>query len=117
MKSAFIINLSKGDKVKIDEDEMPKFIDGVKKGNIIIFRQGVVNPSFVISITRDTDRMRAYFEDFRSYEYISKEYPDRKYSEPEIKPLYDIFEELRKNNLLINDQPRIQKQIGTNTEK
>lgn len=96
MRSAFIINLSRGEKIQIDEDELPKLVSGIKNGQVVIFRQGIVNPSFIISIIRDTNRMKMFWEGERGLEFNKGAYPDKKFPEKlKIKPLHDIFAEVR----------------------
>jgi len=96
MKSAFIVNLSRGEKIQIDEDEVPKLVNGIKNGSVIIFRQGIVNPSFIISIVRDMNRMRFFWEEEKSLEFNKETYPDKKFpKELSMKPLQDIFETIK----------------------
>jgi len=60
---AYKINRSNGDDIPIDEDELPKFIQGMATGTFMFFRQGGANPSYVTGITPDKDRIRAWLDE------------------------------------------------------
>ena len=54
----YIVNMSKGKDIRIDEEDLVK-IEGNLSASLIRIKQGIINPSFMISIT-PTDE-----EDFR----------------------------------------------------
>lgn len=51
----FIVHLTQGPSVQIDSNELEYFIKNSKK-DFIVFKQGVINPSRVVSITPDKER-------------------------------------------------------------
>ena len=44
------IHMSKGQNIKIDEEDLKKIKDNISE-NLIIIKQGIINPSFMVSIT------------------------------------------------------------------
>jgi hypothetical protein len=46
----YLLNMSKGKDIKIDEDDLQKLKDNIK-APLIQLKQGIINPSFMISIT------------------------------------------------------------------
>jgi len=63
LTKAYLINRSNGGDIKIDEDELPKFIQGMTQGVFMFFRQGGVNPSYVTGITIDKERMKEWIHE------------------------------------------------------
>ena len=45
----YLLNMSKGKDIKIDEDDLQKLKDNIK-APLIQLKQGIINPSFMISI-------------------------------------------------------------------
>ena len=45
----YIVNLSKGDQIKIDEEDLQNITRNIK-APLIRVKQGIINPSFMISI-------------------------------------------------------------------
>lgn len=62
---AYIVELSTGGKIQIDEDEVAKVVQGMQSGSVIVVRQGIINPSFVGGITPDKDRIKAWLDECR----------------------------------------------------
>jgi hypothetical protein len=62
---AYLVQLSKGDPVKIDEDELPKVLQAIQSGNPAIVRQGIVNPSYITSVVPDKDRIEQWLRECR----------------------------------------------------
>lgn len=60
---AYIVELSTGGKINIDEDEVHKVVQGMQTGSVIVVRQGIINPSFVGGITPDKDRVDAWLKE------------------------------------------------------
>lgn len=89
MKKGYIIQLSNKAEVQIDADELNIVIQGIKNGGMIRVKQGLVNPSFIVTIVVDQKRIKDFLE-------------DTKYTDPEtvqrrkrgLEPLNDIFEEV-----------------------
>jgi len=52
----FIVKTSNGE-IKVDGTEIPKIIEGITSGSIIILKQGILNPSFLVSIIPDEQRV------------------------------------------------------------
>ena len=60
---AYLIERSSGKPIRIDEDELPKFMQGMQAGAFMVFRQGGVNPSYVTGIIPDRDRVEAWVKE------------------------------------------------------
>ena len=60
---AYKIQRSNGEDIRIDEDELPKFVAGMASGTFMFFRQGGANPSYVTGIVPDKDRIREWVEE------------------------------------------------------
>ena len=54
---AYRVNLSKGDPMPFDTDEMDKVILAIKTGEPCRLRSGIFNPSYYVSITEDRERI------------------------------------------------------------
>ena len=54
---AYKVNLSKGESLPCDEDELANIILAIKSGSPCKIRSGIFNPSYYVSITVDTDRI------------------------------------------------------------
>jgi len=65
MNRPYKIIMSKGDPIQIDSDELNKVIRGLKEGGIVVTRAGIFNPSFYISIIKDTKRWSEFIEDIK----------------------------------------------------
>lgn len=63
MIQKYIVNLSGGNPISIDEDELEKVMRGINTGAVVKVRQGLFNPSFFISLTRDDARIARYQSD------------------------------------------------------
>jgi hypothetical protein len=84
----YIVNMSKG-KVQIDEDEVQKLLKSLESGSVAIFRQGMVNPSFFVSVEPDEAKMDELREDLK---YKIEE------GSVTMFPLYeDLFQAVREN--------------------
>lgn len=60
LTKAFIARLSNDGYVKIDLDEIDKVIQGIQTGSLIIIRNGIINPSYLIGIMEDKERMNEW---------------------------------------------------------
>ena len=60
-----VIMSSLKDGITIREDELSKVLKGINEGGVIIVREGVINPSFLVAIVEDKDRMRSLAESER----------------------------------------------------
>lgn len=52
----FRVYMSSGNSIPIDEDEVDKVMLGINMGQPVKLRQGIMNPSFFISIGIDVER-------------------------------------------------------------
>lgn len=87
MTKAYIVKLSNGGEVQIDGDELSTIIGGIKGGSIIRVKQGLINPSFIVSVTQDKARIREFMEDTK--------YQDENSQQRRAKgllPLRDLFD-------------------------
>lgn len=57
-----IILSGKNNEIKIDAEELPMIMEAIGKGGLVACKQGIFNPSYVISITEDVDRWVAWNE-------------------------------------------------------
>ncbi len=60
----YIAKLSGGVDIKIDPDEIDKVDRAIASGNFVKVRQGLINPSFLIGIVIDEDRVK-WAEEFQ----------------------------------------------------
>lgn len=58
--------MSTGDDVQIEQDEIDTVIAAAAAGRLIRVRQGIINPSYLVSITEDKRRELRYTPGFRS---------------------------------------------------
>lgn len=89
---AFKVVMSKGDPIKIDEEEIDGVLEGLNKGSVIIVKRGIINPSYLVSIEQDKDRMEAFNRDCQATfrEEDGETQGDKAYKRG-IKPLDSIF--------------------------
>ena len=92
MAKAYIVKTSVRADIKIDADEVPKILEGIRRGVPIVLRQGILNPSFFAAIVEDTERLENYHHDL-SLARHEVENGTRK--APELKMLKDIFEGIK----------------------
>ena len=62
MIKKYKILLSNGVEIKIDEDELSSAMNAVSSGSIGKMRQGIFNPSFLVAIVLDQERIKEYLE-------------------------------------------------------
>lgn len=96
---AYLVNLSKGEPVQIDEEELAKVVQALQAGSIAILKQGIINPSYVISITPDTQRIREWLEDVNKYN-------DEEKRKNGIAPLKELISRSEIVQLLEANQPK-----------
>lgn len=57
----YLLNTSKGNPIKIDEEEIPLVMQAVQQGSPLVLKQGVLlNPNMGVTITPDENRMEEY---------------------------------------------------------
>lgn len=64
-RSAFKIVMSTGDSIPIDPEEVDAVYRGLEQGSLIRVKQGIVNPSFLVSIVKDKERIDRFIDDTR----------------------------------------------------
>jgi len=57
---AYLAIMSRGDPIKLDEEELQKVAAGANAGELIVVKQGVINPSYLVCIENDKDRLEAF---------------------------------------------------------
>lgn len=93
---AFKINMSKGDPIACDPDELSKIILAIKTNQPCIIRSGLFNPSYYVTVTLDKERV-AEGQRINSQIYKDNEH-DLRYNHGKnqivykgLEPLKDIF--------------------------
>lgn len=96
----FKIIMSRGDDIPIDTDELEKVLQAIQRKSPAMMRAGIFNPSFYVSIVKDTKRLDEWYDELL---YIQQE--DKKAQERERGPkqLEDMFAELRDKMRMIAD--------------
>ena len=91
IKHCYILKLS-STSMKVDEDELPKILKGIKDWNVVILRQGIFNHSYFLAVIKDTHRDFSLVEDKAKMRWsIEQGYT----KEPKLELLEDIFAEVR----------------------
>lgn len=108
---AFKVNVSKGDPIPVDAEELPSIITAIKKGMPCRVKQGVFNPSYYVSITEDRQRI----DEVEHYNSTAEEnnvrirhYGGVPMTYKGLQPLKDIFEGINlstPNTLKKGDNP------------
>jgi hypothetical protein len=57
--------MSKGDDVRLDPDEVAVVMHAAETGQNVRVKQGLINPSYLVSIVEDRERRIAFIEDTR----------------------------------------------------
>jgi len=60
---AYLVQVSRGNPIQIDEDELPKILAAMQSGSPAILKQGIVNPSYITSVVPDKERISLWLED------------------------------------------------------
>lgn len=93
----YLCYLSSGAKIQVDEDEVPKLLEGINKGKVVLVRQGIINPSYFVALERDRERIERFLE-------------DTKYDKPKrlrgMEQLSNIFADTPLQKLLDAQQPK-----------
>lgn len=59
---AYLVIMSNKDPIRIDEEELQKIVEGSARGGLVVVKQGVVNPSYIVDIQLDKERMREWHD-------------------------------------------------------
>lgn len=62
---AYLVQMSRGEPVQIDQEELPKVIASMQSGKPCVLKCGIVNPSYITSVVPDGKRMEAFVHDCR----------------------------------------------------
>lgn len=65
IRIAYKAVMSRGDDIPLDPSEVELVTRGVQAGQIVRVKQGLINPSYLISIVQDKERIDRFFEDTR----------------------------------------------------
>lgn len=111
--SAFLIQRSNGDDIKIDQEELDGVLEGWNKGAIIIVKRGIVNPSFITGVVPDKNRISEWKKTI-SYDDTRAKY----FKAHGMKPLETIFKDTgtKIEQALIKKQAEL-KSLTTNKPK
>lgn len=60
---AYKIQLSRGADIQVDQEEVEKVINGMTSGALIALKQGIVNPSYIVAVVEDGERVKMWMED------------------------------------------------------
>lgn len=63
VKTAYKAVMSTGSDIPLDPDELEVVMRGAAQGALIRIKQGVINPSFLVSITEDKERRDKFLDD------------------------------------------------------
>jgi len=86
---AYLVVMSNKDPIKIDEEELQKVVEGSAGGaGLIVCKKGVINPSYIVDIQLDKERMREW-NDRCQYGHGQGE----EYNRKGIEPLTRIYSE------------------------
>ena len=80
--------MSRGDDLKLDPDEIDIVMQGAAQGKLIRVKQGLINPSYLVTIIEDKERREKWLEDTK-YDNAAKRGEG-------MKSLQDIFKEDQK---------------------
>lgn len=65
IKRGFLAVMSHGDNIPLDPEEVELVQQGAQQGAIVRVKQGLINPSFLVSITEDKKRYELFLDDTR----------------------------------------------------
>lgn len=102
----YIVKTSKSN-IPIDEDEIEKVVIGLNQGQIVVLRQGILNPSYFDTIVQDSEAYKTYVED--------KKYDIREGKITELPKYRDMFAGLKENlekYKKLTDKNNDQRRIG-----
>lgn len=80
--------MSRGDDVQLDPEDVEVLMAAIENGTPARVKRGIINPSFLISIVEDKDRIRNFLDDTKYNDERSL-----KKREAGMKALPDIFSE------------------------
>ena len=89
---AYLIKMMGDFDVKIDKEELPKLIEGLKRGVPVVLKQGIISPNCFRGVVEDNERLEEInrintLNAFAIREGLQK--PE------ELQPLRNIFEDVK----------------------
>ena len=99
---AYLVNLSRGEPVRIDQEELTKVLAALQAGAPVVVKQGIINPSYVVSVTPDMRRIDEYVE-------MAHKYKDEHTRTFGMKPLAELID---RAEVLASLQPAQRKMLG-----
>jgi hypothetical protein len=60
MNLPYIVQLSNKTEVRVDADELALIAEGIKTASPIRLRKGIINPSFIVCVVEDQERMSEF---------------------------------------------------------
>lgn len=87
--------MSTGDPIQLEQEEIEKVLAGANQKALIVVKRGVINPAFLVSITDDKDRVKAWVDEINRGAYIDDAMTRTQGDEARergMKPLASIFE-------------------------
>ena len=97
IKKAYKAVMSSKVEIKIDPEEIEIVLNSAAQGRLIKTKQGVINPSFLVAIVEDEDRMTRFLHD-------NKHDPEKR--KQGLEPLENIFEK-KKPQLPTGSPPQL----------
>ena len=97
MTKAYKIILSSGGEIRIDQDELNSAMVAVNTGSMGKMRQGIFNPSFLVAIILDEERVSGLERAISEAEGHKRLFPDKEVPIPKgLKSLENIFNNIKK---------------------
>lgn len=62
MNRPFLVQLSNKTEVQIDSDELMLITEGIRTASPILLRRGIINPSFIVCVIPDEERMNNFMQ-------------------------------------------------------
>lgn len=94
-KKGFLVIMSRGKDIQIEDYEVKKVVAGIGTGGVVAVKQGFINPSFFVDIVVDKARMAEHADDNR---HETKKIP--------LEPLKNVFDGV-KLRLQEGDKPQL----------
>ena len=91
---AYLAIMSKGDPIPVDQEELDGIAHGMGKGDVIIVKRGMINPSYLVSVVEDKKRLAEFRKEcsYNSREANGKTQGENRFAKG-LTPLKPIFKE------------------------
>ena len=101
MIQAYKVILSNKTEIKIDEDELRFVLEAINTKSVCKVRSGIFNPSFLVAIVEDEERLDNFREEQNKRIDHVKLYPEKKHILLKgFKKLRDVFSESTLKNMI-----------------